>query len=668
MIYVMDGLSKINFETPKENSTPSIQSSTPGSQTQDMKSSRRGSNPNSKFRKIIADKRFRIGAAVFGVLLILFLGLIIIQARAVYSSVKITYAQAKIAEQVLKQQNVSAASEELGKTKVDLLVTQQKLHAMGYLNFIPIAHGYYSDADHLMNAGFDGLDAATILVDAIKPYADLLGLKGQGSFVGGTAQQRIQTAVKTMSKITPKIDDISDKLSLARNEIDQVNPNHYPPIGPGKKIRSGLTTLKSLTDESVTLISSAKPLIKILPSMLGEPDEKKYMILFQNDKELRPTGGFLTAYSIFRLNTGVITVDNSSDIYGLDDTVPNKQPAPAPLKNYLEVNTLNLRDVNLSPDYKVSMDAFGKMYKTAGAYKPVDGIFAIDTQALVAAMNILGDMNVDGATYTTKNDPHCDCPQVIYQMEVYADQPLQIIKQNRKGIIGDLMYAIMQKAFSSSPKLYWGPLFQAMLTQISEKHILFDAYNSQAQLGLEGLNAAGRIMPFDGDYLHINEANFGGAKSNLFVKENVTQDYSVGSDGVITKTVTVDYKNPFAPSDCNLEHGNLCLNAILRNWVRVYVPKGSKLVTSQGSEVKMKTYDELGKTVFEGFLTVRPQGASKFTLTYTLPFKLASNSTLPLMVQKQPGTNANDYLINRSGSKLEEFPLSSDKTVNLQLR
>jgi hypothetical protein len=109
-------------------------------------------------------------------------------------------------------------------------------------------------------------------------------------------------------------------------------------------------------------------------------------------------------------------------------------------------------------------------------------------------------------------------------------------------------------------------------------------------------------MPFDGDYFNINEANFGGAKSNMFVSEAVTQDYNVAADGTVTKTVTVDYKNPYAPSDCNLERGNLCLNAVLRDWFRIYVPKGSQLVSSQGSEVKMTSYEDLGKTVFEGFL------------------------------------------------------------------
>ncbi|TSC64111.1 MAG: hypothetical protein G01um101493_226, partial [Microgenomates group bacterium Gr01-1014_93] len=55
------------------------------------------------------------------------------------------------------------------------------------------------------------------------------------------------------------------------------------------------------------------------------------------------------------------------------------------------------------------------------------------------------------------------------------------------------------------------------------------------------------------------------------------------------------------------------------------------------------------------------------TLTYTLPFKLADTSVLPLMIQKQPGTNANEYIINVNGKKLQEFKLSADKTLNLNL-
>ena len=659
----MDGLQKIDFNLEKDTSKPNFKS------TSEVKNNINMRKKGINFRSLSKNRKFRIAFVIIVILFIFSIFAIYLPAVKAYKSAKITYADAQAVSWAMKTQNVTLASDELAKTKLDLAQTQKDVNAMWYLRLIPIANFYYNDAYHALQAGEHGLNAASILVDSIKPYADVLGLKGQGSFSGGTAQQRIETAVKTIGKITPKIDDLSNELTLVRKEIDQVNPNHYPSFLVGKKIRDSIDNLRNITDESVSIISSAKPLIKILPEVLGEPKEKKYLVLFQNDKELRPTGGFITAYSIFRLDSGVVHVDNSSDIYSLDATISNKPTAPRPILSYLpKVSELNLRDNNLSPDFKVSMDSFYKMYQTAGGFVKVDGIFAVDTHALVSAMNILGDVNVDGTTFTTKNDPRCNCPQVIYQLESFADQPVQGTRENRKGIIGDLMYAIMNKAFSSSPKQYWGPLFQTMLTEMNEKHVLFYMLSQDAQKGFEGLNSAGRIMTYNGDYFNINEANFGGAKSNLFVSEAITQDYSLQNDGSIVKTVTIDYKNPYAPSDCNLERGNLCLNAVLRDWFRIYVPKGSELVSSKGSEVKMISYEELGKTVFEGFLEVRPQGATNLTISYKLPFKLGQNSALPLLVQKQPGTDSPSYTLSKGGKTLEQFNLSTDKTFNLKLR
>jgi hypothetical protein len=623
-------------------------------------------NKKVSIKKQKGNKKILIGVGILVLLALLTVFGIVFPGQKTLVAAKKTFSQAKVTLASLKKQNVQLASEDLAKTKTNLQETKKSLESMGYLQYVPLVNWYYGDAKHLLNAGFYGLEAATILVDSVKPYADVLGLKGQGSFVMGSAEQRIQTAVKTMGKVTPKIDEIAAKLELVKKEIDQVDVGHYPSFFGGDAIRRNLDNVKNLTDNGVSIISDAKPLIKILPELLGEPKEKKYLVIFQNDKELRPTGGFMTAYAIFRVEGGIIHVDNSSDIYELDNKISGKTTAPRPIQEYLpKVPLFNLRDTNLSPDFVESMKMFNKLYsKSPGP--DVDGIIAIDTSVLVETMKILGDINVGGTTFTTKIDPRCNCPQVIYALEEYADKPVNYEKTNRKGIIGDLMYAIMSKAFSSSPKLYWGPLFQTILTQSTQKHILYYFYDKKAQEGIENLNVAGRIMAFDGDYFHLNEANFGGAKSNMYITEEVAQDFAVKSDGSITKTVTVSYKNPFAPSDCNLERGGLCLNAILRNWVRFYVPKGSKLVSSKGSEVKMITYDELGKTVFEGFMTVRPQGIAKVTISYQLPFKVKSGSNLPVMVQKQPGTNANKYTLTVNGKTAKEFKLDTDKTVILK--
>ena len=646
----MDGFQKINLQSTKHKDAPINQPVR-----------RRGG----KFR---FPKWAGIALVVLAVLGLSSVFLLILPAKKTYDSALRTYRQAQLMADALKVQNIEVAQAELAKTKVEMAETQDNLNSLSYLRFVPIANFYYNDADHAVKAGVEGLETTQILLDSIEPYADVLGFTGQGSFVGGSAEDRIKTAVLTMGKITPNIDKIADSLKKVEEEVDQIDPNHYPEIIFGPKVKAQLTEMKTLTAQGSEFVDEARPLVKVLPSLLGEDEPKKYLVLFQNDKELRATGGFLTAYAIVSIDKGVIKVERSEDIYSLDDTVANKPQAPAAIRKYFpSVRTWHLRDTNLSPDFIVSMKDFMELYDRASAGVDVDGIIAIDTNVLVSTIKILDDsVSAGGITFTTKNDPRCDCPQAIYELEDNISRPVGYIREDRKGLIGQLMLAIMDRSLSSSPGQYWGPLFQNFIKEVQEKHVLFYLFDKQAQSGIEALNAAGQIQEFDGDYLHINDTSFSGAKSNLFTDQAVEVNYEVGNNGVIKKTVTINYKNTHEPSDCNLERGGLCLNAELRDYLRVYVPEGSKLLDSKGSEVKVETKEDLGKTVFEGFVTVRPLGKATYVLTYELPFKVEGN-TLPVMIQKQPGTHGNEYTIKVNGKTVDKFPLMTDMEFELDI-
>lgn len=619
-----------------------------------------------RFKFLRSKRNITIIASVLGVI-VLFLIFTAIQAQAVYQDATSLYSQAKKVSQAAKLQNVVVVKDELVKTDKELNNLKKSLGRLSYMQFVPLANGYYADAIHVTNAGTYGIAAAITVVDSLIPYADVLGLKGESSFVGGSAEQRIQTAVKTMGKVVPNIDAIEKDLVKARSEVDAIDPNHYPNFWKFKTLRDQLVNVRTLTDESVKAIEEAKPLIKVLPELLGEPSLKKYLVLFQNDKELRPTGGFITYYAIFRIEHGVVNVEKSSNIYDLDDSISFHPKAPEIILKYLpKVSTLNIRDSNISPDFIESMKLFNSLYDKSSQKQKIDGIIALDTHVLVHVLDILGEVNAAGLTFNAKNDERCNCPQVVYELESQISTPVNFVKENRKALIGELLFAIMQKALSSSPKEYWGRLFQAGVKDIEEKHILFYIYNSDAQKGVEALNWAGRIRPFEGDYIHINDANLGGAKSNLYVVQKVKVEYVTDKDGNITRTVTLDYQNPQPHSDCNLERGGLCLNATLRDFIRVYNPKGSVLTESKGSEVKVETKEEFEKTVFEGFLRVNPKGRSIYTIKTQLPFK-PSKGQMPLLIQKQPGTDKVQYEIYVNGKKVESFELLTDKEFSLKI-
>lgn len=666
----MSGFDKIEFKNEAISPASKQQSMPRTKSTPDFAKSQGSTITMPKRKKKITNFNWKASKKLWITLgvIVLLIVLISIPAYATYKSGLQTYREAKLIAAAAKQQNVGLASDEITKTQKLLKQTQGNFHWLLPLKIVPIVSWYYNDADHLMNAAADGLDSSQIIATSLKPYADVLGLKGTPGGAPTSASDKIKTAVLSLGKITPQIDKIEISLNAMQKEMDQVDPNHYPTFLFGKTIKTQLTSLKTFTDESAVGVTDAKPLIKTLPSLLGATEPKKYLMIFQNDKELRPTGGFITGYAIFKVDQGTISLEKSDDIYPLDNTIPNKPSAPAPILKYFPgVYQYNLRDSNISPDFMVSMKTFKSMYQKSDGEQDIDGIIAIDTNVLVSTIKILDNqVQAGGQTFTTDKDPHCDCPQVIYALENSISRPVNYVKTARKSLLGDLLSAIMTKALTSSPKKYWGPLFQSIITQTNEKNILFDLYDDQAQQGIEALNAAGQIKPFDGDYLHINDTNFSGAKVNIFMQESVDNAYSVAGDGTITKTVTIHYKNPYPPSDCSLKSGGLCLNAEYRDWLRVYVPQGSQLTSSSGSQVKMSTYNDLGKTVFEGFVTVRTEGVNTVTLAYTLPFKLKGGSPLPVMIQKQPGARDNMYNMIVNNNTVATFPLTSDKTTEVK--
>ncbi|MBL7036957.1 hypothetical protein ISR94_03965, partial [Candidatus Microgenomates bacterium] len=266
-------------------------------------------------------------------------------------------------------------------------------------------------------------------------------------------------------------------------------------------------------------------------------------------------------------------------------------------------------------------------------------------------------------------EPKCNCPQVIYELESFADVEGPIIwdpltgeiiltppnHDNRKKIIGPLMNSILANAMAQ-PKEKLPGLFNAVFTSLIEKHVLFYLYDEKAQTAVSDFGIGGKIKDYQGDYLHINDSNLGGRKSNLYVTQEVEQEIEVAKDGQIIKTVTITYKNP--------EKYDGWLNSVLPNWVRIYVPQGSTLIDAEGLEKQYDSVEELGKTAFSGYFQLRPEGVSKVTFKYSLPFKM--NGDYKMLIQKQPGTDKPLYII-RTNKFEDEFFLNTDREVRVKI-
>lgn len=623
-----------------------------------------GAKPSFFKRKL--PKWLKIVLIVLGVWLVLGI-LIAVPALRTLKAARDTINLARETYTAGKNQNLPEFNAKLETTKKQLERTHTIYKVLGWTNIIPLVGAYYRDGNHAFKAGIAGVEAAQILGQTLEPYADVLGFQGQGSFTGGSAEERITKIVETLDKVTPELGRVAAKIQLANDEIQAVKPNRYPFTIKDRNLKETIIQAQTIAADALVAVTDAKPVLEMLPGALGIDDERKYAVIFQNDAEIRPTGGFMTAYGIMRVDKGKVFQEKSDDIYNLDQKFKSRLKPPEIIDRYLPlVFYWNLRDMNMSPDFKQSMDTFHSYYKDIPGEPEVDGIIAVDTQVLNDLVTVLGPVEVPGfGTFSSETDDRCDCPQIIYELEDMATRPVAYVRDDRKAFLAPMLQTILLKAYGS-PKQQWPGLFDVMMRNIREKHVLFYLLDEGEQAAIEGVNVAGRIQDYDADYFHLNDINFAGAKSNLFVTENIEQEITI-DDGTVTKKVTVTYKNPAPASNCNLEAGELCLNGVLRDVLRLYVPEGSELVDALGFEQdSVETLEDLGKTVFQGFFTLNPESQAKVVFEYTVHY--SPEDEYRMLIQKQPGKKYPHYTVTINNEHQEEFELASDKELTMKLR
>ena len=642
----------------------------------------KGKQKKSTAKEAVHKKRKKILGiitATLAVMVLFFTVFVVVPGYRVYKEFLDLKESALRAKASVETQDISVVKAEVQRFKTDLSDFQTKYQAFSWVRGLPGIGVYYRDGQAGVAAGLHAIDAAGIVIETAQPYADIIGFAGPNSQVedplADTANDRIDFLIQTVEDVLPRIDELSQKALLVKTEVDKIDPNRYPEDFRGIKVRDLLKDGIALVDEATVRISQSKPLLESVPYLIGKDEPRTYLLMFQNDKELRPTGGFMTAYAIMNVTNGKPQPVSSNDIYNLDNKYSPRIAAPEAIIKYLKgpyliSRNLRLRDMNWSPDFEESMNLFSEEAKRAGITE-IDGIISVDTEVVVKLLNVIGPVDVPGfGTFSTQNDERCDCPQIIYELESYADiegpvvwsqdNPDEIIFApsnygNRKDIIGPLMNTILSHALGQ-PKEKLPDLFQAAWESVTEKHALFYFLDEKAQEGANGFNIAGRIQEYEGDYLHINDANLGGRKSNLYVTQEVSQIIDVSGDGTVTKTLTITYKNT--------QDYDGWLNSVLPNWTRIYVPQGSELVDIQGFEDPGETYEELGKTVFSGGFELRPLGVKQIVVTYKLPMKFENSYNI--YIQKQAGTADPLYTIEVKND-IEEMFLKTDREFSFNI-
>lgn len=601
------------------------------------------------------------------------------------------------------------------------------------LLFIPThARTYYSNlrttADQVSNnstAGFSALhdstsalmsgnlsDAQTSLTAALQNFDAAVGtINNQYNFLQKivasvpvvnkeiTGRQKLITAgqeislgntylLKGLSEIKENTSStLTANLTLIKNHLDASLPHYNTALTDLNDIDSDVLpfeyqdTFKEfrvLFNLYVQDLQKISQLSTAVQEIFGGKGLRRYLLVFQNPAEIRPTGGFAGSFALADIKDGqIVNIDiPAGGSYDLQGQLSEYVTPPTPL--LLSNKRWEFQDANWFPDFSASAQKMLWFYRHSRNIT-ADGVIAINATVLNRLLQITGPILSEDRNLLI--DQHNALDTIQHIVEFGPEKK----EKKPKQIISDLAGIFIENFKHTKPQDIL-PILINLEDALQKKEIqsYFTDQNTQRTMHEFGWTGEISATQENQDYMMVINTNIQGQKSDAKIKQHISHQAVVQPDGTILDSVVITRKHTGNPDEDLYGQTNI-------DYLRLYTPQGSELVRASGftwpdermfkapenwyqkdiflsqMEKEMgtdpssgtKIINEFGKTSFGNWIITEPGQTSQVQFIYKLPFKAWSDdartnldnwtkifqnqnpaSTYQLIAQKQSGVDS----------------------------
>ncbi len=273
-------------------------------------------------------------------------------------------------------------------------------------------------------------------------------------------------------------------------------------------------------------------LSEILPTILGFREEKNYLFLFQNNEELRPTGGFIGSIGDAVVKNGKIESLTIQDVYELDGQLRNHIEPPYIVRRYLQPH-LYLRDSNFSLNFQESASMSAFLYNLETGKKP-DAVIAVDLEVLKEILKLSGPIKLPTYNVTVTSDTVSDFIQSTIKENFFPGST------QKRDILNNLFTQLILKTTTDSK--FYIKIAKLIPDLLERKDILISFSDNSVQKAFSANGYGGEYKDSRvsntkniNDFLYINEANIGANKVNAYISREVTYEAMLEQGRVASK-------------------------------------------------------------------------------------------------------------------------------------
>ncbi len=425
----------------------------------------------------------------------------------------------------------------------------------------------------------------------------------------------------------------------------------------GKSILENNFQLSTINNQLLRWCSNGLPFVDRLPQFLSN---KKYVVLLQNNYEIRPSGGFMGSYIALSTQPSGLNNIQFQDIYVPDGQLIGHVDPPMPVQQSFQQGWWKLRDSNYDPDFNIAGEQIAWFFSQAN--EPVDGLIAINLPLAGKILEITGPIKLVDYPETITSENLYSLAQMYAEVNFF---PGSTQKRDFLGAVGKELVARL-KAIKPVQIIKLGKLIYSQL-KTHQILVWFKDPQLQKEIQFRGWDG-GLGSSANTDYLYIIDTNLGANKANCCVTRSVDHQITgLESKLQINYQNTGQFHNPTPPVFWGGDYNN---------FVRVILPENTEIkniiVNNQTLEFT-KAYVWQSKIEYEkyiietrpgftviGFWAFTPAGeTTSAIINYSR--EAGSRSAGQILVKRQPGLDSFHYSLSADGNQVVSKDISNDE-------
>ncbi len=580
----------------------------------------------------------------------------------------------------------------------ELNLIEKEIDQYKFLSNLSVTKGYYNNLQVFKNVATKSRALTVQTLPELKEVLEITGFKVSSESTSKSNDDEesaftlllneLPLYLALYQKSEPKILEIF-------NEVNKIDPTYLPSF-LNLDLADNLKEFKKFSQEFPKVSSEIVNFVRFLPELIGSKEPTTYLLILQNETEMRASGGLITAYGTMTIKNGEfdeeITLADSWNLelfvsgLGIDVGFRNIFGQNVLMNNGCGSTYLRAQDSGIYPDLKWSMETFSKYYYWANYYNPTkfpayDHVLILNNKFAETILSLIQPLEVEGYGEVTAEN-------LFEFIKEETDKPELSYSSERKKIIKDIANAAKEK-FLDLPAEQLPALGKSLINSFYAKDWALHSSKPEIQTFFDQYELSGTIaQQFDGDYFHLNEAQNCSLKLNKWVRNTVNQEITILDDGSISKSVNIKWEQPqiYTPG-LKLQYspeGRFSYRA----WVRLFTPVDSTSFETDGYRssafigyIPQLYYDEIvNKTVSDNiiqfdhrrFTETDPIPTRELNITYTLPESLNYHikKDYRMLIQKHPGKSWGEkynLTFNYKGQTYTEtLTLDQDKIVRFK--